>query len=257
KRDNVEPKQLRYWTFFTAVSQIFGILMVFFTGYWNATWNGGYTWGPNVLYPNGSIALHTHDHHYHGTFMTVGLVFMQGEAILVYRLLRHENKAFSKTIHAIFHGLTFLLFITGLAHIIQSKNNQDVPRHFYTAHSWVGLMVMIAFILQYVAGFVNFAYPKTSPAVRKWFISQHRVYGLVIFGVSVAQALMGISQDLWIIIIGQRYSGFGLCYSYFECAGGQGIIFNLNVLFIIFYAVSVVCLATSPKYAREKTLDES
>lgn len=89
--DEEEPRPLRYFSFFLALSQVFGFLMLFLTGklpsrfnlyvqshslgYWNGNYNGDYQWGEkdsagNVL---------TGNWHYHATFMTYGLVFLQGE----------------------------------------------------------------------------------------------------------------------------------------------------------------------------------
>lgn len=67
------------------------------TGYWNDTWQGGYEWGPNKIgtFPNGTeyVIPVNGNWHYHATFMTYGMVFLQGEGSFdhrPYKLLSHE-----------------------------------------------------------------------------------------------------------------------------------------------------------------------
>uniref|UniRef100_A0A914UJK9 Cytochrome b561 domain-containing protein n=1 Tax=Plectus sambesii TaxID=2011161 RepID=A0A914UJK9_9BILA len=248
-----EPRQLRYYSFITALSQILGFLMLFLTGYWNATWQGGFQWGPNnVEYlPDGSSTEVpvTGNWHYHSTFMTYGMVFLQGEAILMYRLFRHERKIFSKFLHGMFHLFTLILFIFGLIAIVQFKNN-DEDKHMFSAHSWLGVAVMTAFIIQYIAGFVSFGFPKVSPSVRAWYLPVHRAVGMIIFGVSCAQALMGYMEQTWI-----WPSKLRNCYYTLECHG-EGLVLNFNIIVLVLYAITVLHLASSKKYIRQKTIDE-
>uniref|UniRef100_A0A914UJ13 Cytochrome b561 domain-containing protein n=1 Tax=Plectus sambesii TaxID=2011161 RepID=A0A914UJ13_9BILA len=233
--DQHEPRQLRYYSFFTALSQIFGFLMLFFTGYWNGSYNGGYQWGANYTeilpgnIPNKVFV--TGNWHYHATFMTYGLVFLQGEAILMYRLFRHERKIFSKFLHGLFHLFAFVLLIFGLIAIVQHKNNMN-NKHMFSAHSWVGVSIIIAYTLQFVAGFINFGFPKTSPAVRAWYLPIHRAVGLIIFALSCAQAVFGVMQETWILMAHSKDGYFGGCYSQLDCHS-QGLVLNFNVVFLI------------------------
>jgi len=255
--DGEEPRQLRYHSFFAALSQVFGFLMLFLTGYWNGNYNGPYEWGPNIptTDPNGNpISTYVGGNwHYHSTFMTYGLVFLQGEAILMYRLFRHERKTFSKVLHGTFHLFVLILFIFGLIAVVQNKNNMQTPRHMFSAHSWVGVSVMTAFILQYIAGFVSFGFPKVSPAVRSWYLPVHRAVGLIIFGVSCVQAVMGYITETWILVF--IAPSFNRCYQTLDCKG-QAYTLNFNIIFLILFAISVIYLASSKKYVRARTPDE-
>uniref|UniRef100_A0A914XH59 Cytochrome b561 domain-containing protein n=1 Tax=Plectus sambesii TaxID=2011161 RepID=A0A914XH59_9BILA len=241
-KDNEEARQLRYHSFFTVLSQIFGIILMILVGYWCATWDGGYSWNN---YDGGKVK-------YHYTLMTTGLVFLQGEAILVYRMFRHERKSFLKALHGLMHLIVFVLYLTGLIAMIQFKHSRDYF-NMYSAHSWVGLIVMVTFIVQYIGGFVNFGFPKTSPEVRAWYLPIHRACGLIIFAVSCAQALMGFAQEA--MELQKNNYWFRVCYLSMDCHGA-GAVLNLIVLFIILYGASVVYLATSEKYRRQPTPDE-
>uniref|UniRef100_A0A914VV05 Cytochrome b561 domain-containing protein n=1 Tax=Plectus sambesii TaxID=2011161 RepID=A0A914VV05_9BILA len=258
EHEDHEPRQLRYYSFFTALSQIFGFLMLFFTGYWNGSYNGGYQWGANYTeilsggVPNKVFV--TGNWHYHATFMTYGLVFLQGEAILMYRLFRHERKIFSKFLHGLFHLFALVLFVFGLIAIVTHKNNMK-SKHMFSAHSWIGVSVIVGFILQYICGFVSFGFPKVSPAVRAWYLPVHRAVGLVIFSVSCVQAVIGNVTETWILYFTSPGSYFQKCYGLLDCHG-QGFIINFNLLFLILYAITVVYLTTSKKYKRAPTIDE-
>uniref|UniRef100_A0A914UIG2 Cytochrome b561 domain-containing protein n=1 Tax=Plectus sambesii TaxID=2011161 RepID=A0A914UIG2_9BILA len=232
--------------------------MLFLTGYWNGTWLGGYEWGPNKVeqLPSGfsTVIPVIGSWHYHSTFMTYGMVFLQGEAILMYRLFRHERKIFSKFLHGLFHLFTLIFCIFGLIAIEQHKNNGG-DKHMFTSHSWLGVSVMTAFILQYIAGFVSFGFPKVSPSVRAWYLPVHRAVGMIIFGVSCAQALMGYMDQTWMSFAFES-PAFKNCYGTLNCHGGEGLVLNFNVMVLVLYAITVVYLASSKKYIRQKTIDE-
>ncbi|KAK6019166.1 hypothetical protein OSTOST_15208 [Ostertagia ostertagi] len=59
---------------------------------------------------------------FHGMFMSTGLVFFQGEALLSYRMYRYDSKVLSKFIHVVFHVMAIGFFTTALASIIIQKN---------------------------------------------------------------------------------------------------------------------------------------
>jgi len=180
------------------------------------------------------------------------LIFLQGEAILMYRVFRHERKIFAKFLHGLFHFFAFVLFVFGLIAIVTNKNNFNL-KHMYSFHSWVGVSVMVAFIVQYIAGFISFGFPKISPTVRAWYLPIHRAIGLIIFVVSCAQALIGYASETWILNFTTAY--FGGCFSTLDCT--QALVLNFNIIFLILYAITVVYLASSKKYRRERTFDEA
>uniref|UniRef100_A0A1I7WCH1 Cytochrome b561 domain-containing protein n=1 Tax=Heterorhabditis bacteriophora TaxID=37862 RepID=A0A1I7WCH1_HETBA len=97
-----------YFEILLSLSQIFGFTMVILSGYFLNMVGDGIKW------TNGN-------ENFHGFFMTIGLVFFQGEALLSYRLYRHDIKLLPKLIHVLFHTLAIGLFVTALVAIIQKK----------------------------------------------------------------------------------------------------------------------------------------
>lgn len=105
---------------------------------------------------------------FHGMFMSTGLVFFQGEALISYRLYRYDTKLLSKFVHVVFHMLAMAFFSTALAAMILQKNAHGWS-HFTSVHSWIGIAVMFVFVVQFLFGFVNFLVPGISDDVRRRF----------------------------------------------------------------------------------------
>ncbi|VDP19464.1 unnamed protein product [Heligmosomoides polygyrus] len=84
---------------------------------------------------------------FHGMFMSTGLVFFQGEALISYRLYRYDTKLLSKFVHVVFHMLAMAFFSTALAAMILQKNAHGWS-HFTSVHSWIGIAVMFVFVVQ-------------------------------------------------------------------------------------------------------------
>jgi cytochrome b-561 len=265
-------RHLRYFTFFASLSQIFGILMIFLTGYLNGSFFDGYQWGNVTSLPQYALGLSPHrtngNLNYHATFMTFGFVFLQGEAILMYRLFRHESKMFSKVLHGVFHLFAFILIVFGLIAVVVHKNIKDIP-HVYSAHSWIGVTLIALFIVQFLIGFINFFFPKTSPTVRAWFLPVHKGLGLLVFGLSCAQAFGGQLERNTLyqfIIVSALMPGqtpgttiptrFIDCYPHLNCNGGVDYIDNFCTVFLVLYALTVVFIVANPNFARRKTPDE-
>lgn len=116
-------------------------------------------------------------------------------AILLYRVFRNVTKIYVKLMHAITHIGAFLFATVALKAVFDSHNKAPKPiPNLYSLHSWVGLLTVILFCLQWVMGFVSFLYPKLSDALRRLFLPHHKFWGLAIFGLACAAALMGITE---------------------------------------------------------------
>ncbi len=70
KYDVMEEEQnLRYFSFVFGASQFCGALAVILVAVWMGTYDGGFGWAGDA---DGQF-------HYHPLFMTIGLIFLQGE----------------------------------------------------------------------------------------------------------------------------------------------------------------------------------
>ncbi len=117
------------------------------------------------------------------------------KAILVYRLLRNTTKLYVKILHGVIHVAVLVFAAIALKAVFDSHNKNPKPiPNLYSLHSWVGLTAIILFGLQWVMGFVSFLFPKLSDALRRSYLPHHKFWGITIFALCCAAALMGITE---------------------------------------------------------------
>jgi cytochrome b-561 len=161
--------------------------------------------------------------------------------MLIYRLLRTTTKLYVKILHATIQVAVLVFATIALKAVFDSHNKATKPiPNMYSLHSWVGLAAVILFGLQWVAGFVSFLFPKLSDGLRRWYLPHHKFWGLAIFVMCVAAALMGITEKAFFSLPSGKYSELP----------GEGVLINFFGSFIVIYAVLVVYLVTKHDYAR-------
>ncbi|XP_073401965.1 plasma membrane ascorbate-dependent reductase CYBRD1 isoform X1 [Dendrobates tinctorius] len=118
-------------------------------------------------------------------------------AILVYRLpwTWKCSKLLMKCIHAGLHLTATVLVVVALVAVFDFHNAKNIP-NMYSLHSWVGLTVVILFVLQLVVSIFVYLLPFTSVSLRAAFMPIHVYSGLLLFGGIIATSLMGITEKL-------------------------------------------------------------
>ncbi|CAJ0582724.1 unnamed protein product, partial [Mesorhabditis spiculigera] len=216
-----------------SLCQFCGFVYIFLTSFFYGRVRGG------ILYDNNP--------NYHALFMTYGLVFFNGEALLAYRFLRNDPKALSKLIHGTCHLLAIGMWSAALAQIVHFKNVNKY-QHVYSFHSWFGIAIMAAYIIQFLFGLFNYGLPGVPLEIRAALMPYHRAVGMILFICSVAQALIGNIS----------YSPMNpeTCSHYLDCPSHMELIFNFSLVSLILYAILVVVLVSKKSWAREHTPDE-
>ncbi|TKR86641.1 hypothetical protein L596_011191 [Steinernema carpocapsae] len=239
---------LRYFDFLVSLSQFSGFLMLVLTGYYFSIINRGYQWGADGEF-HGNVNIH-------GLFMTIGLVFFQGEALLSYRLYRHEPKITSKIIHGSFHFAAIALVTFAMIAVVNAKNLKDatIP-HMYSIHSWIGVGIMSVYVVQLALGFLAFFFPKASRDLRRKFHPIHRTVSLISFSASLAQVLLG-NQNYQSILQMQRMQYPKDCALNLSCPQHPFLVQNFNMLATVFYGITVIVLSVNPNWRRRSTPDE-
>lgn len=237
---------LRGFDFVLILSQFFAVLILCLVGYMFATWTGGFQWGSQEMVGNNGTGSNG-DVNFHGFFMSTAFIFGQGEALVAYRLYRHEAKVLSKAIHGFLHLLTLTLGGVGLGAMVTHKDLHGFS-HFKSIHSWIGLTILSGYLIQFAVGFVNFAFPKTSLPVRRAVMPAHRAFGLMLFFVAVTQVVLGMNQ----------YASYYMrdCYGALNCEHGVAVVLNVAVLIELLYAVTIAVLVGNENWRRDETLDE-
>uniref|UniRef100_A0A914HBQ7 Cytochrome b561 domain-containing protein n=1 Tax=Globodera rostochiensis TaxID=31243 RepID=A0A914HBQ7_GLORO len=154
------------------LSQLFGCCAVVFVAIWMGG-EGGFAWRKD---PDRQF-------HYHPTFMAMGLLFLQGEAILVYRVFRNERKRVTKLLHMSIHSVALLLAVVALKAVWDSHDLHRSPDgelqplpNLYSLHSWLGISVVSFYFVQFIGGFLTFFFPGASVSLRKCLLPFHQLF---------------------------------------------------------------------------------
>lgn len=128
----------------------------------------------------------------HPVLMVIGLVVLNGEAMLAYKTLSGE-KTFKKIVHLFLQFLAFLLSIVGLWAVWKFHKDRGID-DFYSLHSWLGLLCLFLFGIQWAAGFVTFWYPGGSRSRRTSFKPWHVYLGTFIYALAVVTTMTGFLE---------------------------------------------------------------
>ncbi|XP_015788112.1 probable transmembrane ascorbate ferrireductase 2 [Tetranychus urticae] len=168
---------------------LFGSVSLFV--YWVIWHDTGFAWSKN----------RNEQFNLHAILMIIGFVFLNGQAMLVYKLLHRCRKIYVKIIHCIIFVCSISAITIGMVAGIQAQHNMApgaTIRHFYSLHSWVGLVAIGLFALQFVAGFVSFLIllccDKATANFRARLLPTHVTFGLIIYSLAVIASISGLLQ---------------------------------------------------------------
>ncbi|KAM9036221.1 cytochrome b reductase 1 [Sarcophilus harrisii] len=211
---------------------LLGFLAVLFTLIWVLHYRDGLGWD------GGSP-----EFNWHPVLTVTGFVFIQGLAIIVYRLpwTWKCSKLLMKSIHAGLNAVALILAIIALVSVFDFHNAKSIP-NMYSLHSWIGLTAVILYTAQLLLGFFIFLLPFASPALRAILMPIHVYSGLLIFGIVIATALMGVTEKLIFSLKNPEYSKLP----------PEAIFTNiLGVLILVFGAI-IFWIVTRPQWQRPK-----
>lgn len=213
-----------------------GFLSVIFTLVWILHYREGLGWDGTALQFN-----------WHPVLTVTGFVFIQGLAIIVYRLpwTWKCSKFLMKSIHAGLNTIAAILVIISLVAVFDNRKAGNIP-NMYSLHSWVGLIAVILYFLQLVLGFCIFLLPWAPLSLRAIAMPIHVYSGLFLFGTVIATVLMGVTEKL-VFLPNQLYSSFT----------PEGIFANTLGLLILLFGALIFWIATRPQWKRPKEPDSS
>eukprot|EP00794_Sanderia_malayensis_P003539 gene3539-4042_t len=208
------------------IVEVVGIIILAVVFIWMGHYRGGFAW-------NGSAK----EFNYHPVFMTIGFIFLYGNGMLVYRILRKTNKMTVKIVHACIQLGALIFAIVGLKAVFDFHNSSKIP-NMYTLHSWVGITTTVLFGLQWLFGFFGFLFPKFSDARRADYLKTHQYFGLAIIILAAGTCLSGITEKLFFSV--KNYSKYP----------AEGILANSLGLFLVIFIGLVAHLVTKPSFQR-------
>ncbi|KAE8659374.1 putative transmembrane ascorbate ferrireductase 2 [Hibiscus syriacus] len=143
----------------------------------------------------------------HPVLMVLGLVLLNGEAMLAYKTVP-GTKSFKKLAHLTIQCIAFILSLIGVWAALKFHNDKGID-NFYSLHSWLGLACLFLFGIQWAAGFVTFWYPGGSRNSRAALLPWHVFFGMYAYAIAIVTATTGILEKLTFLQTNQvisRYS---------------------------------------------------
>ncbi|XP_061468657.1 transmembrane ascorbate-dependent reductase CYB561 isoform X2 [Rhineura floridana] len=220
-------------TYAMAASQILGLAVITMTGAWMGHYQGGIAWENSKLQFN-----------VHPLCMVIGMVFLQGDALLVYRVFRNESKRSTKILHGLLHALALVIALVGLVAIFQYHKKQGFP-DMYSVHSWCGILAFGFYFIQWLLGLCFFLFPGASFSLRSRYKPQHVFFGAAILILSIATALLGILEVL-LFKINDTYSSFA----------PEGVLANVLGLLLVAFGTVVGYILTREEWQRPPLAEE-
>ncbi|XP_071812532.1 transmembrane ascorbate-dependent reductase CYB561-like [Apostichopus japonicus] len=215
-----------------ALSQLLAVILLVLTGYWTGHLLGGFAWDGSEQQFN-----------LHPLLMILGLVFLHGDAILMFRIFRKENKTVVKVIHLVMHVATLICIVIALKATFSYHRHAGYA-NLYSAHSWIGLLTVLLFFMQWVGGFVSFFLPWLNSDKRAELLPFHRFFGIAIFTMACTTSLIGLNEKLF-CELSSDYSKMGTLAT----------VGNLLAMVLVAFALVVGFLVTYPPYQRTSVPD--
>ncbi|XP_044292349.1 transmembrane ascorbate-dependent reductase CYB561 [Varanus komodoensis] len=227
------PGSATGFTSLVAASQILGLAAITMTGAWMGQYRGGIAWDSSKLQLN-----------VHPLCMIIGMVFLQGDALLVYRVFKRESRRSTKILHGLLHALALIIVLVGLVAVFQYHKKQGFP-DMYSLHSWCGILALGFYVVQWLLGLGVFLFPGAPFSLRSKYKPQHIFFGALLFVVSIATALLGI-LELLLFKIRDTYSSFP----------PEGVLANLLGLLLVAFGAVVGYILTQEEWRRPPLAEE-
>ncbi|KAH7516229.1 hypothetical protein FEM48_Zijuj10G0113100 [Ziziphus jujuba var. spinosa] len=166
----------------------------------------------------------------HPFFMIIGFILVGGEAIMAYKSVPGRRKA-QKLEHIIFHLIALLAGILGIYAVFKYKHEVGLS-DMVTLHSWLGIITISLYGLQYLLGFFTYFFPGAEMSTRGNFLPWHVFVGILIFVLAICTAETGLLRRFLFLGLGKNQ---------------EGLIVNFTGLLLVLFAVSVTLTILLPR----------
>ncbi|XP_063921303.1 lysosomal membrane ascorbate-dependent ferrireductase CYB561A3 isoform X1 [Zophobas morio] len=162
------------------------------TLYWVIKHRGGFAWRDDPI----------KQFNFHPVLMVAGFITFSGFSVLLYRICRCCRRIYVKLLHTVFHALAIPCVAVGFLTVLDSHNLAQPPiPNFYSLHSWIGLVTMGLFAIQFVVGFFSFLIllccEGATAGFRASLVPIHASFGLTTFMLAIAACLTGLTEKVF------------------------------------------------------------
>ncbi|GAA0156944.1 reductase [Lithospermum erythrorhizon] len=168
----------------TIVAHVFGVLSLILMLVWLLHYRGGIELDSDNAYRVFNV---------HPFLMFFGFIFMAGEAMMAYKIVRAEHQS-QKFVHMFFHLVAIVLGIVGI-HATFKYHDMQGFKDMTSFHSWIGMGTFCLFILQWLFGFGMFML-RASMEARARALVWHVSGGRALLYMSICVAETGLMQKV-------------------------------------------------------------
>ncbi|XP_060528493.1 plasma membrane ascorbate-dependent reductase CYBRD1 isoform X2 [Cylas formicarius] len=191
------------WLEYTVVVVLASILLLGSLGltlFWVIQYRQGFAWRDDPV----------KQFNLHPVLMVAGFITFSGFSVLLYRICRCCRRIYVKLLHTVFHALAIPCVAIGFLAVLDSHNLKQPPiPNFYSLHSWIGLVTMGLFAIQFVVGFFSFLIllccEGATAGFRAALVPIHASFGLTTFMLAIAACVSGLTEKA-LFTLGDSYS---------------------------------------------------
>ncbi|XP_044153961.1 transmembrane ascorbate-dependent reductase CYB561 [Bufo gargarizans] len=224
--DSLVRENIGLMPYLVAASQILGVAALAITGTWLSQYRGGFSWDG------------TEQFNVHPLCMVLGMVFLCGDALLVFRVFRHETKKATKILHGVLHILALIISLVGIIAVFQYHKKKNI-NDMYSLHSWLGITTFTLYFLQWILGFVMFFLPGVGFAYKNRFKPIHVFLGLSLLVSTIATCLLGLTEKML----------FSLPDDYAKLPA-EGVLVNSLGLLLVAFGLVIAYIVTREEWRR-------
>ncbi|KAM7274061.1 hypothetical protein ACFE04_028725 [Oxalis oulophora] len=169
---------------FTIVAHVLGIGAVVMVLVWTIHFEGGLAWAWQSR----------HSFNLHPVLMLIGLIVIGGEAIMSYKSLPFKKEV-KKVVHMVLNAIALILGCIGIYIVFKFHEERHI-NNLYSLHSWVGIVVIVLYGLQWLYGFFIYIFPGVPISLKKASVPWHVIFGLFVYILAVLAAALGFLEDL-------------------------------------------------------------
>ncbi|KAI5353404.1 PREDICTED: probable [Prunus dulcis] len=166
----------------------------------------------------------------HTLLMVIGFILIGGEAIMAYKTVPGKRNT-QKMVHLILHFLALVAIILGIYAAFKFNHESGIP-NLLTLHSWLGVITISLFGLQWLFAFFAYVFPGAESSARGNLVPWHTFVGMVIFLLAVCTAEAGLLERFLFLSIGRTQ---------------ETLIINFTGLLIFLFAASVSLSVLLPR----------
>ncbi|OAF72011.1 hypothetical protein A3Q56_00201 [Intoshia linei] len=175
--------------FIVGLSQAVGIFIIFSSFVWIYNFQNGIHW-----------SIPAERFNIHPVCMLIGMIFLYGDALIVYTIFKNFSRKIVKLVHLILLLLSLLFAVIGCKAVFDFHNYSDPPKkNLYSLHSIIGLSTIILFGVQWICGFALFFLRVSSPYIRILSMPVHKYWGKMIFIMALVATISGLNEKAFFL----------------------------------------------------------